>query len=208
MRHGYAENKLGRNSRWRMATVRDLAKATLIRERICTTKAKAKEARKLVERLITLGKKGTLAHRRRAFAILGDHQLVSNLFEKTAPRFRQRQGGYTRIIPLSLRRGDNAHLTYLELTEKKEIIVSKTKSQAVAKEKPLPPVTSQEPKETLKETPEKTRVQEAPKIAPQTTKPKFPNLFPKRDKSSQEKGKSNKSIVGGFKKMFTKKPSE
>ncbi|MCK5611113.1 50S ribosomal protein L17, partial [Candidatus Pacearchaeota archaeon] len=115
MRHAVSGNKLGRNSSWRKATVRDIAKATLIRQRICTTKAKAKEARKLVDRLITLGKKGTLAHRRKAFSILNDHKLVSQLFNKTAPRFQKRKGGYTRIIPLSFRRGDNAQLVYLEL---------------------------------------------------------------------------------------------
>ena len=99
MRHNIVGNKLGRNSSWRKATIRDIARATLIRQRICTTKAKAKEARKLVDRLITLGKKGTLAHRRKAFSILNDHQLVSELFRKTAPRFKTRNGGYTRIIP-------------------------------------------------------------------------------------------------------------
>ena len=117
MRHGIAGNKLGRNSSARRATVRDIAKATLVQQRICTTQAKAKEARKLVDKLITLGKKGTLADKRRAFAILCDHKLVSNLFTKTSPRFKNRVGGYTRIIPLGNRRGDNARLAFLELTE-------------------------------------------------------------------------------------------
>ena len=100
MRHGMSGNKLSRNSSLRKATVRDLAKATLIRQRICTTQAKAKEARKLVDKLITLGKKGTLAGRRRAFSILCDHRLVSMLFTKTSPRFKARAGGYTRIVRL------------------------------------------------------------------------------------------------------------
>src|SRR3989338_8781601 len=114
MRHGIAGNKLGRNSSLRKATVRDIAKATLVRQRICTTQAKAKEARKLVDKLITLGKKGTLADKRRAFAILCDHKIVSSLFTKTSPRFKNRVGGYTRIIPLGNRRGDNAQLAFLE----------------------------------------------------------------------------------------------
>lgn len=117
----------------RKATVRDLAKATLIQQRICTTEAKAKEARKLVDKLITLGKKGTLADKRRAFAILCDHGIVSDLFTKTSPRFKDRAGGYTRIIHLGNRRGDNAQLALLELTEKEEIIITKPKSEAVAK---------------------------------------------------------------------------
>lgn len=133
MRHGIAGNTLSRNSSLRRATVRDLAKATLIQQRICTTEARAKEARKLVDNLITLGKKGALADKRRAFAILCDHQAVSDLFNKTASRFKNRIGGYTRIIRLGKRRGDNAQLAFLELTEKEEVVVSKPKSTAVAR---------------------------------------------------------------------------
>ena len=110
MRHAIAGNKLGRSSVLRWAAVRDIAKATLIRERICTTKAKAKEAKKLVDRLISLGKGGRLADKRRAFALLCDHQLVKTLFNETAVRFKKRPGGYTRIVLLGLRRGDNAQL--------------------------------------------------------------------------------------------------
>ena len=138
MRHGIAGNRFGRNSSLRKATVRDLAKATLIQQRICTTEAKAKEARKLVDKLITLGKKGTLPAKRRAFAILCDHKIVSDLFGKTSPRFKNRVGGYTRIIKLGTRRGDNAALAYLELTEKEIIIVSKPKSAVTAKKEKMP----------------------------------------------------------------------
>ncbi len=122
MRHGIAGNKLSRNSSLRKATMRDIAIATLLRQRITTTKAIAKEGRKVVDRLITMGKKGTLVEKRRAFSLLCDHQLVSDLFEKIAPRFKTRPGGYTRIIQLGQRRGDNAHLVLLELTEKEEVI--------------------------------------------------------------------------------------
>ena len=135
MRHGISGNRLSRNSSLRKATMRDIAKATLIEERICTTEAKAKEARKLVDKLITLAKKGTLADKRRAFAVLCNHKLVSELFSDVAPRFKERKGGYSRIIHLGTRRGDNAKLVYLELTEKKEIIISKTKSKASSNKK-------------------------------------------------------------------------
>jgi large subunit ribosomal protein L17 len=124
MRHKISGNRLSRNKSLRKATLRDLAKATLIDQRICTTSAKAKEARKLVEKLITLGKKDTLAARRRAFAILCDHSLVSSLFKETAPRFKARTGGYTRIIPFNNRIGDNAKMVFLELTEKDRAIIS------------------------------------------------------------------------------------
>src|SRR5205085_8609000 len=76
------------------------------------------------EKLITLGKKDTLAARRRAFAILCDHTLVSSLFKETAPRFKSRLGGYTRIIPFNKRIGDNAEMVFLELTEKDRAIIS------------------------------------------------------------------------------------
>ena len=127
MRHGISGNRLSRNQSLRKATMRDMARAILVEERIFTTKAKAKEGRKFIEKLITLGKKGTLADKRRAFAILCDHQMVSDLFDKTAPRFKNRVGGYTRIIPFGNRRGDNAKMVYLELTEKSRAIISKAK---------------------------------------------------------------------------------
>lgn len=129
MRHGIAGKKLGRNQTLRKATMRDLAKATLVNQRICTTRMKAKEARKLVDKLITLGKKGTLADRRRAFAVVNDHKIVKTLFDDIAPRFATRNGGYTRIISLANnRRGDNAEMAFLELTEKDRTFVSKIKA--------------------------------------------------------------------------------
>lgn len=124
MRHKISGNRLSRNQSLRKATLRDLAKSTLLQERICTTKAKAKEGRRLVEKLITLGKKDTLVARRKAFAILCDRDLVVALFKDTAPRFKSRQGGYTRIIPYGKRDGDNADLVFLELTEKTRVIIT------------------------------------------------------------------------------------
>ena len=124
MRHKIAGNRLSRNRSLRKATMRDMARSILVDQRIYTTKAKAKEARKFIEKLITLGKKDTLAARRRAFAILCDHTLVSSLFKETAPRFKNRMGGYTRIIPFNKRIGDNAEMVFLELTEKDRAIIS------------------------------------------------------------------------------------
>ena len=120
MRHGVSGKKFGRNQKWRAATIRDLVKAVLINDQIRTTKVKACEARKAVEKIITLGKKGTLAAKRRAFSFLCDHSLVSSLFNTIAPRFANRQGGYTRVIKLAVnRQGDNAEMAILELTERK-----------------------------------------------------------------------------------------
>jgi len=131
MRHGKSGNRLSRNQSLRKATLRDMARAILVQERICTTRAKAKEARKFIEKLITLGKTDTLAARRAAFAILCDHSMVSDLFKTVAPRFKERKGGYTRIIPYVQRAGDNAELAFLELTEKsREIITNQKRTKA------------------------------------------------------------------------------
>ena len=132
MRHRKSGNRLSRNQSLRKATLRDMAKAVFLQERICTTRAKAKEARKLIDKLITLGKKDTLTARRLAFAILCDHKEVSQLFSQVAPRFKSRKGGYTRIIPYIQRGGDNAALAFLELTEKsREIITNQKRVKAV-----------------------------------------------------------------------------
>jgi large subunit ribosomal protein L17 len=114
MRHGKAGKQFGRRTAWRAATVRDIAKSVLIKERITTTASRAKESRKLVDKLITMGKEGTLAAKRRAFAVLCEHSLVSHLFNDIAGRFKNRAGGYTRIIPLGVNRlGDNSRLVFL-----------------------------------------------------------------------------------------------
>jgi large subunit ribosomal protein L17 len=134
MRHRKSGNRLSRNQSLRKATLRDMAKAVFLQERICTTRAKAKEARKLIEKLITLGKKDTLAARRRAFAILCDHKEVSQLFSQVAPRFKSRKGGYTRIIPYIQRGGDNAQLAFLELTQKSREIITNQKRTKAEKE--------------------------------------------------------------------------
>jgi len=193
MRHGKAGNRLSRNQTLRKATVRDLAKATLIDQRICTTKAKAKEARKLVDRLITLGKKGTLAHRRKAFSILCDHQLVRDLFSKTAPRFQNRFGGYTRIIPLATaRRGDAAHMVLLELTEKEVIVSTPKVKEEKAKEKSAG-------SEKSSSTPSSS-VKGSSKAEP--SKPKT------EDKAKAEEKKSSIKSIGGLKRFFRKKIEE
>ncbi len=134
MRHGIAGNKFGRNQKLRQATVRDLAKAVLKHQRIRTTRAKAAEARKLVEKLITMGKEDTLAARRRAFAILCDHELVKMLFNSVASRFKFRQGGYTRIIKFAVNRpGDNAEMVLLELTEKDQAALDDARAKKEAR---------------------------------------------------------------------------
>lgn len=223
MRHKYAGNRLGRNSTLRKATIRDIAKATLTHQRITTTKARAKEARKLVERLITLGKRNTLAAKRRAFRVLCDHKLVSDLFNKIALRFQNRQGGYTRILPLALRRrGDDASLVLLELTEK-EVVVEKKKVHAQPKSKKSQGVEAKEkaidkkhkaaegiaPAQHKDEISEKALAQpQAVEGAPAEEKPQG-HLPPKVKKEHpQAQIKPTKKIIGGFKNMFTREKKE
>ncbi|MBI4846633.1 MAG: 50S ribosomal protein L17 [Candidatus Omnitrophica bacterium] len=119
MRHRKNIKRLSRQSAHRKAVLRNQVKSFLVKERITTTLSLAKESRRLAEKLITLGKKNTLAARRLAFEVLADRGLVKILFSEIAPRFAARAGGYTRIIHAGLRRGDNAKLAILELTELK-----------------------------------------------------------------------------------------
>jgi large subunit ribosomal protein L17 len=118
VRHRKRGRQLGRNSKHRLALFRNLATALLEHERIETTEAKAKELRGITERLITLGKQGTLHARRGALRVLRTKQTVSKLFEDVAKRFSMRDGGYTRIIKTRQRPGDAAKLVAIELVEK------------------------------------------------------------------------------------------
>ena len=115
MRHLNAGRKLNRSASHRRALFRNLVTALLERERIKTTDAKAKETRRLTERMITLGKEGTLAARRRALTFVQSRAIVKKLFDDIAPRFKERNGGYTRIIKIGIRHGDAAPVSVIEL---------------------------------------------------------------------------------------------
>jgi large subunit ribosomal protein L17 len=120
MRHGLGYRKLNRPSGHRKALLRNLVKDLLRHESIKTTEPKAKEARRSAEKIITLGKDGTLHARRKALKYLNDKDLVAELFEEIAPRFANRPGGYTRILKLGTRGGDGASMARLELLEEGE----------------------------------------------------------------------------------------
>ena len=115
MRHGVAGRKLGRPTAHRMAMYRNLVTDLLRHERIITTEPKAKEVRSLTEKMITNGKKGTLHNRRQALAFVFDKDIVEKLFDDLAERFRERPGGYTRIVKLGPRKGDASPMAILEL---------------------------------------------------------------------------------------------
>ncbi|HEY2918438.1 MAG TPA: 50S ribosomal protein L17 [Candidatus Binatia bacterium] len=115
MRHLKSGRQLSRNSSHRWALMRNLITALLREEKIRTTDPKAKELRRWVDRVITLGKQGTLHARRQVLGIVQDKSVVRKLFDTIGPRFKDRPGGYTRIIKLGLRRGDAAQMSVIEL---------------------------------------------------------------------------------------------
>jgi len=115
MRHLKSGRKLGRTASHRRATLANLSRALLTHKSIITTTPKAKEARATVERLITFAKKGDLAARRRVLRVLRDKSLVKSLFDDIAPKYADRPGGYTRIVKIGRRQGDNAPLAIFEL---------------------------------------------------------------------------------------------
>lgn len=110
-----ALQKLGRTQGHRKALLRSLVASVLLHGRIETTEGKARAAKPLVDKMITLGKRGDLHARRQAAAFLNNHEAVRKLFEEVAPRYRDRNGGYTRLLKLGPRRGDAAPMSLLEL---------------------------------------------------------------------------------------------
>jgi len=134
MRHGKAGRRLGRKTSHRVAMFRNMVTSLLDHGKITTTDAKAKEIRVVAERMITLGKRGDLHSMRLAAAVIREKSVVSKLFSTIAPCYKERLGGYTRIIKLGIRQGDAAPLSLIELVES-EIKPSKTSVNPV-KSKP------------------------------------------------------------------------
>ena len=118
MRHGNAHRKLGRKPEHRKAMFANMAAALIKHEQITTTLPKAKELRPVVEKLITLGKRGDLHARRQAIAQMRDETQVAKLFAVVGPRYKERNGGYIRILKAGFRYGDNAPLAVIELVDR------------------------------------------------------------------------------------------
>jgi len=117
MRHNKSGRTLGRKPDHRQHMMRNMVTSFLQNEKITTTVTRAKELRKLAERMITLGKRGDLHARRQAMRVIRDPQVVARLFEMIAPRYAERPGGYTRILRIDNRLGDNAPMVIIELVE-------------------------------------------------------------------------------------------
>ena len=170
MRHNRQTHRFGRNPKERKAMLENLVSSLLHHQQITTTLPKAKAAQRLADRVITLGKADTLHSRRQAFSYMQDRTLTSKLFKEVAPRFKDRKGGYTRILHLSRRKGDGTELALLELTEK-EIKVKEAK-----------PKTKKEPKEHKHETHEHKRPAAETKAEPKTKAPEKGKPEAKKDK--------------------------
>jgi large subunit ribosomal protein L17 len=117
MRHNKSGKRLGRNTPHRAAMLRNMVTSLLDHEKITTTDARAKELRKVVDRMITLGKRGDLHARRQVLSVIRDQKVVAKLFDLIGPRYKDRPGGYTRIIKVGSRLGDNAPQSIIALVE-------------------------------------------------------------------------------------------
>ena len=120
MRHRHGLRKLNRTSSHRLAMLRNMMVSLLRHEAIKTTLPKAKELRRVVEPMLTLGKTDTLANKRLAFSRLRDREIVAKLFTKLGPRYATRNGGYLRILKMGFRVGDNAPMAFVELVDRPE----------------------------------------------------------------------------------------
>ena len=130
MRHGNGLRKLNRTSAHRQAMLRNMMNSLIAHEAIKTTVPKAKELRRVVEPMITLAKKDSVANRRLAFARLRDDASVSKLFTELGPRYQSRPGGYTRILKMGFRVGDNAPMAFVELVDRPDVDAAAPAEQA------------------------------------------------------------------------------
>ena len=187
MRHLKAGRKFGRTSAHRKALFRNLVGALIQRERISTTLAKAKELRGKVEKTITLGKKGTLHARRQAFKLAPGKEAVQKVFGPLAERYAKRPGGYTRIIRIGHRKGDDAPMAFIELVDRED------EAKAPSKEKAIPEKEAKgtKPKVTEKKKAEPKAKESAPKKAKAPADKKKPDSkeTPKKDKPEGKKKK-------------------
>jgi large subunit ribosomal protein L17 len=135
MRHGKSGKKLGRTSSHRKAMLRNMVTSLFKYEKIQTTDSKAKELRKVADKMVTLGKRGDLHARRQAASYVRDSDVVVKLFSDLSERFRERNGGYTRTVKTGYRVGDNAPMSIVELIGEVKKAKGKTKAKAKAKKK-------------------------------------------------------------------------
>jgi len=211
MRHRKNTIKFGRQRSHYKATLRGMVSGLIINKSISTTKVRAKETSKIADRLVTMGKKNTVANQRRAYAILRDRDLVSILFNEIAPLFNERNGGYTRVMLTTKRRGDNAQMAILEFVEKpkKESLPPKKKEEK-KKVKAEPQQPEPKPKAKVEK---KVESKIEKKEKPEVVKPEEEEIVKKKEEPKKEivpptepeKPEEPKKKHGFFKRLFGKK---
>jgi large subunit ribosomal protein L17 len=189
VRHRKLRRKLQRSHNERAALLNGLVKNLLIHQRIRTTHVKAKAAQGLADQMITLGKEDSVHSRREAFKVLGDRTLVRRLFTEIAPLFKNRKGGYTRVLHLDFRKGDGAPMAILELVDKKQVPVKPSKTKQAAADKTGVSAAPSAPAETKKAARDTSASEEA---------------APEAEKSDEKK----ENFVQNLKKFFKRKGQE
>jgi large subunit ribosomal protein L17 len=198
MRHRKKSKRLGRQNSHRKATVKNMARTVLINESIRTTKVKAKVAQSLVDKLITIAKTDSPESKRHIFSIIRDKNIIETLFNDIAPRFKSRNGGYTRLIPLYPRKGDGSPMAILELVEKKPKVETQKPKKGAKQPKPAD-------NQEAPDAPAKREAKEpkAPKTGQKTAEKPAPR--PKQEKQPP-KGKGQKgNLFKNFKRYFGNK---
>lgn len=212
MRHEKRSKKLSRQRSHLKATLKSLARAVFFKESIRTTHTKAKVAKSYVDKLITIAKYDTPASKRHVFSLLRDKKIIDILFKDIAPRFKSRNGGYTRVIPLYPRRGDGSPMAILELVEKKPKVADKPKKGKKAiKETAEEPIKlkKDEPKkkpESKKKgpQPDKEEKKEEHKVAPEPKTDVRQEIRKEKAKDEDKKAKKG-NIFKNLRKYFRHK---
>jgi large subunit ribosomal protein L17 len=200
MRHAKKRSRLGRTVGERNSLILNLCRALLINQRIITTCAKAKVVRPVAERIFSLARTDALHNRRQVFALLNDHTLVEKVFEKFAPLFKGINGGYTRIIRLNRRRGDNAFLVIFELTKQ----LPEEKPKVHEKKAAAKPAEPAHEKPQKKEEHPKPELERRP-VTEEKVKPVEPKVKPPKQDTTKIKQEKKPGILGGMGKIFRRK---
>lgn len=203
MRHKVNKSRLSLSKAQRKALIKALARSIIINGRIKTTKERAKNAKPLVEHLISLGKDGSLPAKREAYRILQDHSLVSKLFKEIALKFKDRAGGYSRILLFGRRRGDGTEMALFELSE----IIKEKKPDSVKREKAKakPPIEEKIQAKTFPKKPHEIKKKEELMPLPKEKPKPAPEEEKKHRKMEiTDKKKTHKKFLGGLRSFFKK----
>lgn len=207
MRHKKRRRRLSRFGSSRKALLKNMAISLLREEKISTTLARAKELRRLIDKLINLGKEQDLNNWRTAFRLLGNREAVGILFKDIALRFKEANSGYTRIIHFRNRRGDNAEMAVIELTvqkPKEKKPVAPKKKKVAKKEKMIEAPLSEEKKETLIPEEEKILVEKKKVVEPIREK----EIKAEEKKAPTPKKERPKGFLDGLRSLFRRKKEE